>query len=50
MLYANGKGVQQDYTEARSWWTKAATGGHALAATSAANARGAPKVTVLPTK
>jgi TPR repeat protein len=48
MLYANGKGVQQDYAESRKWFTKAAAGGHLLAATSAANGRGAPRTTVLP--
>ncbi len=32
MMYANGKGVQQDYEQAREWWTKAAAGGHSLAA------------------
>ncbi len=48
MLYANGKGVQQDYGESRKWFTKAAAGGHVLAATSAANGRGAPRTTVLP--
>lgn len=32
MLYANGKGVQQNYAEAGKWWVKAAEGGHLLAA------------------
>ena len=27
MLYANGKGVQQNYAEAGKWWIKAAEGG-----------------------
>jgi hypothetical protein len=31
MMYANGKGVQQDYKEAGEWWAKASAGGHALA-------------------
>jgi hypothetical protein len=43
MMYANGKGVQQDYVEAGKWWSKAAAGGHVLAA---ANAARAPKVPV----
>ncbi len=43
MLYANGKGVQQDYGGARKWFVKAAGAGHALAASSAANGRGAPR-------
>jgi hypothetical protein len=43
MMYANGKGVQQNYVEAGKWWTKAASGGHALAA---ANAARAPKVPI----
>lgn len=50
MLYANGKGVPQDYAEARKWWLKAAAGGHTLAASSAANGRGAPRTTALPAK
>jgi hypothetical protein len=40
MMYANGKGVQQNYAEAGNWWKKAAEGGHPLAA---ANAARAPK-------
>jgi hypothetical protein len=40
MMYANGKGTEQDYAEAGKWWTKAAEGGHVLAA---ANAARAPK-------
>jgi Sel1 repeat len=43
MMYANGKGVQQDYVEAGKWWSKAAAGGHVLAA---ANAARAPKVPI----
>jgi TPR repeat protein len=31
MLYANGKGVQQNYAEAGKWWRKAAEAGHAPA-------------------
>ena len=27
MMYANGKGVRQNYAEAAKWWTKAAEGG-----------------------
>ena len=42
MMYANGKGVQQDYAEAGKWWTKAGEGGNALAAKYAPRA---PKVT-----
>jgi predicted esterase len=43
MLYANGKGVEQNYGESRRWFVKAAEGGHPLAAVSAANGRGAPR-------
>jgi TPR repeat protein len=32
MLYANGKGVQQNYAEAGKWWSKAAAGGDLKAA------------------
>jgi hypothetical protein len=32
MMYANGKGVQQNYPEAARWWIAAAEGGHVLAA------------------
>ncbi len=35
MMYANGKGVRQNYAEAAKWWTKAAEAGHVLAATNA---------------
>jgi TPR repeat protein len=31
MLYANGRGVPQDYTMARNWWEKSAAQGHAKA-------------------
>jgi hypothetical protein len=43
MLYANGKGVEQNYGESRKWFVKAAEGGHKLAAENAANGRGAPR-------
>jgi hypothetical protein len=43
MLYANGKGVQQNYGESRKWFVKAAEGGHPLAADSAKYGRGAPR-------
>ena len=47
MLYANGKGVQQNYAEAGKWWVKAAEGGHLLAASSASmlyrNGEGVPR-------
>jgi len=43
MLYADGKGVEQNYAESRKWFVKAAEGGHPLAAVSAANGRGAPR-------
>ena len=32
MMYANGKGVQQNYEEAGKWWIKASEGGDLLAA------------------
>ena len=32
MLYANGKGVQQNYAEAGKWWIKASEGGDLIAA------------------
>jgi TPR repeat protein len=35
MMYANGKGVEQNYAEAGKWWIKAAEGGHLLAADNA---------------
>lgn len=44
MMYANGKGVQQDYAEAAKWWTKAAESGNTLAAAYVARA---PKTTPL---
>jgi len=43
MLYANGKGVEQNYGESKKWFVKAAEGGHPLAVESAANGRGAPR-------
>jgi hypothetical protein len=43
LMYADGKGVQQNYLEAGKWWAKAAEGGHVLAA---ANAARCPKVPV----
>jgi predicted esterase len=41
MLYANGKGVEQDYRLARQWFAKAGEAGHALAKDSATYGRGA---------
>lgn len=38
MMYANGKGVQQNYAEANNWWKKAAEGKHPLAVVNAARA------------
>ena len=35
MLYANGRGVEQNYAEAGKWWVKAAEGGDLKAARSA---------------
>ncbi len=37
MMYANGKGVQQNYVEAGKWWIKAAEGGDLAAARHAWN-------------
>ena len=37
MMYANGKGVQQNYAEAGKWWIKASEGGDLLAARHAWN-------------
>jgi TPR repeat protein len=37
MMYANGKGVQQNYAEAGKWWVKASEGGDLLAARHAWN-------------
>jgi TPR repeat protein len=37
MMYANGKGVQQNYAEAGKWWIKAAEGGDLEAARHAWN-------------
>jgi hypothetical protein len=36
MMYAVGKGVQQNFSEAAKWWGKAAEGGHVLAANNVA--------------
>jgi FOG: TPR repeat, SEL1 subfamily len=45
MMYAIGKGVEQNYAEAAKWWTKAAEAGHILAATNASMVyRGVPGV------
>ncbi len=45
MMYAIGKGVEQNYAEATKWWTAAAEAGHLLAATNVAMAyRGVPGV------
>src|SRR5260370_235097 len=45
MMYAIGKGVEQNYAEATKWWTAAAEAGHLLAATNGAVAyRGVPGV------
>jgi hypothetical protein len=35
-MYANGKGIQQNYAEAAKWWVKAAEAGHLQAASHAA--------------
>jgi len=47
MMYANGKGVQQNYAEAGKWWIKAAEGGNLHAAMNAAmlyrNGEGVPR-------
>ena len=40
MLYANGKGVEQNYRLARQWFAKAGEAGHALAKDSATYGRG----------
>jgi TPR repeat protein len=45
MMYAVGKGTQQDYAEAARWWTRAAEAGHTLAATNLSMVyRGVPGV------
>ncbi|MDQ6677537.1 MAG: sel1 repeat family protein [Acidobacteriota bacterium] len=45
MMYATGKGVEQNYPEAAKWWVKAAEGGHFLAAQNASMIyRGVPGV------
>jgi TPR repeat protein len=47
MMYANGRGVEQNYDEAGKWWVKAAEGGHLLAAGNVAllyrNGEGVPR-------
>lgn len=40
MMYADGKGVEQNYGESKKWFVKAAEGGHVLAAESAKYGRG----------
>jgi TPR repeat protein len=50
MFYANGKGVEQNYSEARKWFVKAAEGGHKLALESATYGRGAPRPAAAPAK
>jgi TPR repeat protein len=46
MMFAIGKGVEQDWNQAAAWWTKAAEAGHILAATNLSMVyRGAPGVT-----
>jgi len=50
MLYANGKGVEQNYGESHKWFVKAAEGGHRLAVDSAKYGRGAPRPTAPPAK
>ena len=37
MMYANGKGVQQNYAEAGKWWSKAGAAGDLTAARHAWN-------------
>ena len=37
MMYANGKGVQQNYAAAGNWWRKAGSGGDLVAARHAWN-------------
>jgi hypothetical protein len=51
MMYAIGKGVEQNYPEAAKWWTKAAEAGHLLAATNASMVyQGVPGVKADPAK
>jgi hypothetical protein len=51
MMYAIGKGVEQNWTEAAKWWTKAAEAGHVLAATNLSMVyRGVPGVRGDPAK
>jgi TPR repeat protein len=51
MMYANGKGVQQNYEEAGKWWLKAAEGGDLVAARHAwnlyRNGEGVPRNAVI---
>jgi TPR repeat protein len=45
LMYANGKGVEQNYAEAAKWWTKAAEAGHLQAASHVSMVyRGSPGV------
>ncbi len=51
MMYAIGKGVEQNWTEAAKWWTVAAEAGHVLAATNLSMVcRGVPGVRSDPAK
>ena len=51
MLYAIGKGTEQNWPEAARWWNKAAEGGHVLAATNLSMVyRGVPGVKGDPAK
>jgi TPR repeat protein len=51
MMYAIGKGVEQNWPEAAKWWTKAAEAGHVLAAENLAMVyRGVPGVRSDPAK
>ena len=54
MMYALGKGVQQDFAEAGKWWTKAAEGGNLHAARNVAvlysNGEGVPRDREISTK
>jgi hypothetical protein len=47
MMFANGKGVEQNYAEAGKWWMKASSGGDLAAARHAwnlyRNGEGAPR-------
>jgi TPR repeat protein len=45
LMYANGKGTEQDYASAAAWWVKAAEAGHLQAASHAAMVyRGGPGI------